>query len=753
MPTKTYQGYTYEQQADGSWARVGAAVPTPMTIGRPDPYKAEDQGFQRDANDRAARAEARADDAERRAQQADARAAEKQAREGQTLEARGGVETTEGERKAAFLATRVAGGMEQLKKIGMGRAPTLFEATAGQTALGNFSNDEDWQRTLAVQRDLTDALLTLGTGAAYTAEQIDAYRKSYFPQPGDKPGTIADKKQRLSVALEAARLGAGAASGMIDGALENSGLLAAVGTPEEGAKAIEEALRAGRGRDEILAIASRYNLSPDEAALDANLASRGSGGSTSEVLPPDDYQSSIVGQGVSGVNEGIASTLGLPADAMAWAMNLVPQGINAVANTDIPTIDDPVLGGDWWRNRMDGWGIYAESDDPAAQFVRRTGQSLGAAIVPAGFAGTAGRSAAALVSGATGGAGAATAQQVAPGNVEAEIIAELLTGGAAAGGFAKAGQRGRQAEIEEAIPSIDDLKGQAGNLYRQAEARGVVADPMMTQQLADDMRATLRAEGRVSPTGRVSEVYPKAREAMQLVDDYAGQPMSPTQMQTVRSVISDGQTSIDPSERRIAGLLLDTFDNFVDPLAPDLADARQVASRYLNAQKIAKAKELAEARASQFTGSGLENAYRTEFRKLDRDVIQGRGRYGDEVVEALQNVSRGTPLSNTARNFGRLAPTGPVSFGLGTVAPATLGTMMAGPVGGLAAGGIASTVGGLGRKIATDQTVRNADLAELIARNDGAIPMADLLTPKDQEILFALMASEGGKYLEDGSGQ
>ncbi len=61
--------------------------------------------------------------------------------------------------------------------------------------------------------------------------------------------------------------------------------------------------------------------------------------------PEGSYQDSYVGQGMSGVNEGIASTLGAPVDLLTAGLNLIPQGINAAANTDLPTIQsgEPVV--------------------------------------------------------------------------------------------------------------------------------------------------------------------------------------------------------------------------------------------------------------------------------------------------------------------------------------------------------------------------------------------------------------------------
>lgn len=64
MPTKTYQGYTYEQQADGSWARTGPAqsqgvVFTDPNAANEEARAAEDQELQRQREARTAANEAR----------------------------------------------------------------------------------------------------------------------------------------------------------------------------------------------------------------------------------------------------------------------------------------------------------------------------------------------------------------------------------------------------------------------------------------------------------------------------------------------------------------------------------------------------------------------------------------------------------------------------------------------------------------------------------------------------------------------
>ena len=78
--------------------------------------------------------------------------------------------------------------------------------------MSNKLTSADRQRIESAQLDVLDAALTLGTGAAYTKEQIEGYRKSYFPQLGDDPATVKDKQLRLQNLLESAYISAGRAA-------------------------------------------------------------------------------------------------------------------------------------------------------------------------------------------------------------------------------------------------------------------------------------------------------------------------------------------------------------------------------------------------------------------------------------------------------------------------------------------------------------------------------------------------------------
>jgi hypothetical protein len=463
-------------------------------------------------------------------------------------------------------------------------------------------------------------------------------------------------------------------------------------------------------------------------------------------LTDGSYANSYLSQALSGANEGVASVLGAPVDLTTSAINLIPKGVNAVANTNIPEISDPVAGGEWWKRRLSDVGsILPASDDPAKQFTRRVGQSVGAAAIPAGASGTAAKTLAGLVGGLGGGIGAATAQRVAPGNTLAELLGEVAGGGVTGLGLAKVAQRAAQRGIEANVPTIADLKGQASGLYRQAETRGVTATPAQTRQLAATIKQTLTDEGQLGPAGKISDADTNTSKAFNLIQQYAGRKMQPSEMNTVRKVLADSRKSSDPADQRLGSILLDQFDTWANPLAPEFGQARSVAGRYLQAQDLERARELAGARASQFTGSGFENALRTEYRSLDRNNINGNNYFNPDVVDAIEKVARGTPVSNTLRGLGRLAPTGPVS-GMGSMVPAGVTALLTSPATGGAVGGTLAGAGILGRIGATRMGINAANQAELIARNGGALPQAELVPKTLRDLIAMVAASEVPKY-------
>lgn len=127
---------------------------------------------------------------------------------------------TESERTAGFLTNRVVNSLNQLQTV-VGAKPTAASPNFGAEAvrfltgseyLKNLANPEARQQVEAAQLEILDAALTLGTGAAYTREQLENYRRSYFPQLGDKPATVKDKQNRLQSLIDSAMIKSGRAA-------------------------------------------------------------------------------------------------------------------------------------------------------------------------------------------------------------------------------------------------------------------------------------------------------------------------------------------------------------------------------------------------------------------------------------------------------------------------------------------------------------------------------------------------------------
>lgn len=139
-----------------------------------------------------------------------------------------GKATTEDEKKAAGYAIRMDLALKQMDELGKLEASAVKPQIGASIASGipligaplaNTLNTSVRRRIEASQLDALDAALTLATGAAYTKEQLQNLSKSYFPQIGDEPKDVQDKKDRLNSIVETARIRSGRAAPSIDQAV------------------------------------------------------------------------------------------------------------------------------------------------------------------------------------------------------------------------------------------------------------------------------------------------------------------------------------------------------------------------------------------------------------------------------------------------------------------------------------------------------------------------------------------------------
>jgi len=123
------------------------------------------------------------------------------------------------ERKAAFLTNRIAFNLNQISDIAKKNPPaaspemlpSMVKYLTGSDFLSTKLTSSDRKRIENAQLDILDAALTIGTGAAYTREQLESYRQSYFPQLGEDEAAVKDKQARLNNLLQSAYIAAGRA--------------------------------------------------------------------------------------------------------------------------------------------------------------------------------------------------------------------------------------------------------------------------------------------------------------------------------------------------------------------------------------------------------------------------------------------------------------------------------------------------------------------------------------------------------------
>lgn len=170
--------------------------------------------------------------------------------------------------------------------------------------------------------------------------------------------------------------------------------------------------------------------------------------------PWDDYkptkQTGILANAGAGTNEGTMRLLGAPVDVATGALNLGAKGVNALTGTNIPLIEHPVGGADWWMDRERAVGLDprdVETRSTLEKLARAGGEGVADVALPGaaaralpalgGAAGAvqrmfgSGASASGAASGAAaavGGEGAGEATQGTAAEPYARFLGTLATG-------------------------------------------------------------------------------------------------------------------------------------------------------------------------------------------------------------------------------------------------------------------------------------------------------------------------------------
>lgn len=311
------------------------------------------------------------------------------------------------------------------------------------------------------------------------------------------------------------------------------------------------------------------------------------------------------------------------------------------------------------------------------------------------------------------------------GRKAGRAIQSATTGGA---------QRKAANEFIRNTPDTDALKRIAHDTYAKAEQLGVVVRPEPYRDAVSKIAAQAQRDG-INPT-----LHPRATAALQEMQRAADNPMTLSELETVRRIVNAAARSVDPDERRVAYTLINGLDDFVGGLTPEqtlaggqnAAAASEILSNARALWSRAKKSELMDWAFTRAANqpSGMENGLRIQFRQILNNKQLRRGFSPDEI-QAMEKVVQGDFTTNTLRRIGKLsAGSGAQSNMLNAMMGTGLGAGVGGTVGGPVGAAIgAGSVAGLGygaQRGAEALTTRNARLAQaLMASGAADIPPAE----------------------------
>lgn len=435
----------------------------------------------------------------------------------------------------------------------------------------------------------------------------------------------------------------------------------------------------------------------------------------------------------SGLVQGVESVVGLPGDlqhAVGWGAGKV-AGIFGASEDRQAEVAKGVQSG------IPLIGRLPNSDDVASAVKNVTGFEP---YEPQTRAGKVVRTAAEFVPGAIvmgpggivkGAASNAVKFGVVPGiaseaagqATEGTGLEPFARGGAAlvaGGGMAvRDAVKARSAAIE-ATPTRQALKDQSQALYTASEAEGLVVKPSAFNGAVDDIAKDVKS------AGLDKDIHPKATAALRRLEEAKGTAPTLKEIDTVRQVLGEAAKSVEPAERMMAGKMIDKLDDFVEKLNAGhviygdatkavglLQEARSLWKMQAKSGIIDDLMERASTKAAMYSGSGMENAIRSEFRALALNPKKMR-RFEPAERRAINYVAKGGPMENAARMLGKFAGRGVVS----TTLSGGAGFAAAGPLG--AAGMLAA--GEAGRQAATAMTKDSAARVSAMVRSGGKMP-------------------------------
>jgi hypothetical protein len=270
-----------------------------------------------------------------------------------------------------------------------------------------------------------------------------------------------------------------------------------------------------------------------------------------------------------------------------------------------------------------------------------------------------------------------------------------------------------------AVPTNEALKTESQNLYKAANAQGLIVRNQSFRNLIGDITTDIKASGFHPKINRQTDAV------LQTLAQEAKRTPTLEEIDQVRQIVGQVARGADPNERRLGGKIIEKIDDWLNNLTPNdvwAGDARQAVGTIRQARSLwarqAKGRVIENAISdAQQAASGFENGLRNEFRKL----LKSNKRLGwtPDERKAIGRVVRGSAGNNLLRFLGTFGySVDQARNWLGAVAGSGLGASALGPVGAVAV----PAIGTAAKAAARAGTRRAAEKASAIVRNAGARP-------------------------------
>lgn len=265
------------------------------------------------------------------------------------------------------------------------------------------------------------------------------------------------------------------------------------------------------------------------------------------------------------------------------------------------------------------------------------------------------------------------------------------------------------AKAEKLIPSIEKIKEVSSGLYDAADNAGlIISAPKMRQEAS-------KLEGILADKGIDKTLHPKAFAAMNRFIKTKDN-VTLKGIETLRRIASDATTATDKADRRMARIVVDHIDDFVNKLKPSdtmgvdptaatkmLSTARDLWKKSAKAQTVEDL--ITKAKNNPEGVLGFEDAVKSQFNKLANNA-RGMARFSPEEQAAIKKVAKGEPIQNIQRLIGKMAPTNPLAI-FGSIGTAFVNPMAL----------ILPPVGAIGKTASTMTAAKNAKAASQLIRS------------------------------------